>query len=63
MQSHIAIQHLEQYIKELLKKTTINTKMMPEMNILMDERIQSAMAQIELYKKGKGRLQNTWISA
>lgn len=59
MQSHIAIQHLEQYIKTLSKKTTINTKIMPEMNILMDERIQSAMEQIKLYKAGKGRLQNT----
>ena len=56
MESNIAIKHLEQYIKTLSTKTKLYSYMCKWMNIAMDERIQSAIAQIELYKVGKGRL-------
>lgn len=63
MQSHIAIKHLEQYIKATAKKWGIYSRIEKWYTVDFDDRIQSAMEQIELYRIGRWRLQNTWISA
>jgi len=60
MNSQQAIMALEAYIKSISKKTQLYTKMNYHMNTRFDERIQSALEQIELYKVGKGRLQSNF---
>lgn len=56
MNSQYAINALEAYIKSLSTKTYVYTRMNKEMNTWHDERMQSALEQIEMYKVGKGRL-------
>jgi hypothetical protein len=60
MNSQYAIKALEEYIKSLSGKSKIYSKMNKEMNTWQDERIQSALEQIEMYKVGKWRLQSNF---
>lgn len=56
MESNTAIKHLEAYIQTIIRKWRIYWRIEKEYTILSDDRIQSALEQIELYKVGKGRL-------
>lgn len=57
MDSTRAIYNLECYIKTLKKKWWIYTRIEKGSIEWFDDRIKSALEQIELYKVGRGRLQ------
>ena len=57
MESPQAIKNLQEYIQKINKQSISLHDMNKDMNIWNDERIKSALAQIEMYKVGRGRLQ------